>query len=61
VLSAGEGSGEELGADASSVHLATAGGSWMIATRSIRQGGPVSLSELYFAALAHALNAAGGG
>jgi len=58
VLSAGEGSGEELGADASSVHLATAGGSWMIATRSIRPGGPVGLSDLYFAALAHALNAA---
>jgi hypothetical protein len=58
VLSAGEGAGEELGADASSVHLSTAGGSWMIATRSIRQAGPVGLSELYFAALAHALNAA---
>jgi hypothetical protein len=55
---AGESAGEELGADASSVHLSTAGGSWMIATRSIRPAGPVGLSELYFAALAHALNAA---
>jgi hypothetical protein len=60
VLSAGEGVSEDLGvgADASSVHLSTAGGSWLIATRSTRQGGPVTLSELYFAALAHALNAA---
>jgi hypothetical protein len=58
VLSAGEGAGDELGADASSVHLSTAGGSWMIATRSIRNAGPIGLSELYFAALAHALNAA---
>ena len=60
VLSAGEGVSEDLGvgADASSVHLSTAGGSWLIATRSTRQGGPVMLSELYFAALAHALNAA---
>ena len=58
VLPAGEGAGEELGADASSVHLSTAGGSWVIATRSMRQAGPVGLSELYFAALAHALNAA---
>ena len=56
VLSAGEGSGEELGADASSVHLSTAGGSWMIATRPNRPAGRVGLRDLYFAALAHAPN-----
>jgi hypothetical protein len=43
------------------MHLSTAGGPWLVAMRSMRGASAVDgVSELYFAALAHALNAAVG-
>ena len=47
-----------VGADERPTHLVTAGGSWLVAMRPMRDGAPVNLSEFYFAALAHALHAA---
>ncbi|MCU1385653.1 MAG: hypothetical protein JWL71_4350 [Acidobacteria bacterium] len=47
-----------VGRDERPAHLVTTGGSWLIAMRSTRNAADTNLSELYFAALAHALHAA---